>query len=295
MDICLQTLWRPDFKLTDNFLPWRSVDEDGVNKKILRWADFMPDVTVADFVVELLKLPGCTMFIGNDRFSIEYDDAILEREVFHDLRLENGYTISREEGQKYVLRYSSASDGEQADAEIREAVSVVDGLRVMDSSTYVMAFRSRCPPQALQADSESVLHLTVVKAYRAEEAEDDDDDEASTYDMTIQARPVQCNVRQWWLNDDKLAESTTIERFYIPEIDRIESKRPDTILLGLYQGVQNASAIMAIQGTILIWFLRITMPTGKSWASCHWTSIRCLDWRNCTPDSGSGSSGTSWW
>ena len=129
---------------------------------------------------------------GNDRFSIEYDDAILEREVFHDLRLENGYTISREEGQKYVLRYSSASDGEQADAEIREAVSVVDGLRVMDSSTYVMAFRSRCPPQALQADSESVLHLTVVKAYRAEEAEDDDDDEASTYDMTIQARPVQC-------------------------------------------------------------------------------------------------------
>ncbi|SUE34583.1 hypothetical protein [Rikenella microfusus] len=232
---------------------------------------------------------------GNDRFSIEYDDAILEREVFHDLRLENGYTISREEGQKYVLRYSSASDGEQADAEIREAVSVVDGLRVMDSSTYVMAFRSRCPPQALQADSESVLHLTVVKAYRAEEAEDDDDDEASTYDMTIQARPVQCNVRQWWLNDDKLAESTTIERFYIPEIDRIESKRPDTILLGLYQGVQNASAIMAIQGTILIWFLRITMPTGKSWASCHWTSIRCLDWRNCTPDSGSGSSGTSWW
>lgn len=238
--LCLQTLWHPEYRLTDNLPPWRSEMQDGINKKIIRWADFMPDVTVADFVVEMLKLPGCTMFIRGDRFSVEYNDDILKREVYHNLQLTDGYTISREPGQKYVLGYSNASDGEQADAEIREAASVVDGLRYMDGSTYISAFRSRCPPQVLQADSESVPHLTVVKAYQAEEAtEENDEDETSTYDMTIQAEVVQCNVRRWWYDDTDL-DNSILERFYVPEIEKVETKRSDTILLGLYQGIQNA-------------------------------------------------------
>lgn len=244
--LCLQTLWHPKYRLTDNLPPWRSEMQAGINKKIILWADFMPDVTVADFVVELLKLPGCTMFIRGDRFSVEYNDDILKREVYRDLKLEDGYTISREPGQKYVLGYSNASDGEQADAEIREAASVVEGLRYMDGSTYISAFRSQCPPQVLQADSESVPHLTVVKAYQAEEdTGEDDDGETSTYDMTIQAEAVQCNVRRWWYNDTDL-DNSILERFYIPEIESVETKRPDTILLGLYQGIQNA---IRYQGT----------------------------------------------
>lgn len=238
--LCLQTLWHPEYRLTDNLPPWRSEMQDGINKKIIRWADFMPDVTVADFVVELLKLPGCTMFIRGDRFSVEYNDDILKREVYRDLKLEDGYTISREPGQKYVLGYSNASDGDQADAEIREVPNVVEGMRRMDGSRFVTAFRSQCPPQVLQADSESVPHLTVVKAYQAEEdTEEDDDAETTTYDMTIQAEAVQCNVRRWWYNDTDL-DNSILERFYVPEIEKVETKRPDTILLGLYQGIQNA-------------------------------------------------------
>ena len=234
--LCLQTLWHSEYKLTDNLPPWRSEMRDGVNKKIIRWADFMPDVTVADFVVELLKLPGCTMFIRGDHFSVEYNDDILNREVYRDLQLEDGYTISREPGQKYVLGYSNTGDNEQADVELREAPSVVEGLKYMDGEKRVTAFRSQRPPQVLQADSEEVPHLTVVKAYRAAEEpeESDEEDEASTYDMAIQAEAVQCNVRRWWYEDADL-ESSTLERFYIPEI---ESKRPDTILLGLFQGMQ---------------------------------------------------------
>ncbi|WP_304709036.1 hypothetical protein [uncultured Rikenella sp.] len=241
--LCLQTLWHPDYKLTDNLPPW-TPDKDAWGKPgYAVWLrDFMPDVWSADFVVEMLKLPCASMYVRGDRFSIESNTDVLSRNVVRDIRLEEGYTISREAGQKYVLGHSEASnDLEPADVEIRETSSVVEGMKVMDGSVYVSAFRSRYPPQVLQADSESVPHLTIVKAYRAEEeeAEESDVEEPATYDMTIQAQVVQCNVHRWLYNDADL-EGDRVERFYIPEIERIEAKRPDTILLGLYQGIHDA-------------------------------------------------------
>lgn len=241
--LCLQTLWHPDYKLTDNLPPW-TPDKDAWGKPgYAVWLrDFMPDVWSADFVVEMLKLPCASMYVRGDNFAIESNADVLNRNIVRDIRLEEGYTISREAGQKYVLGHSEASnDLEPADVEIREASSVVEGMKVMDGSVYVSAFRSRYPPQVLQADSDSVPHLTIVKAYRAEEeeVEESDVEEPATYDMTIQAEVVQCNVHRWLYNDADL-EGDRVERFYIPEIERIEAKRPDTILLGLYQGIHDA-------------------------------------------------------
>lgn len=237
--LCLQTLWHPNFNLTDNLPPWSSEMQDGVNKKILRWADFMPDITVADFVVELLKLPGCTMFIAGDHFAIEYNADVLARKVYRDLKLEDGYTISLEAGQHYELGFSSQPEPEQADVTIKDVDNIKDGLRAIDNGEC-SAFRSKYPPQVLQTDGGQPC-LTEVKAYQTENNEtEDDEDSIESYDMTIKAQAVQCNVRQWWYNDDDMAEYTATDRWYIPEIERIETKRPDTILLGLYQGIQDA-------------------------------------------------------
>lgn len=241
--LCLQTLWHPDYNLNTNLPPWRRKDDKNVTWAV---ADFMPDVAAGDFIVEMLKLPCASMYIKGDTFSVEYNGDILRRNVVHDWtdKIIGTPTLTSEPGQEYRLEFSARDEGEQPEGEIKEVKTVINALEYLAGRTYVNSCRVENPPQVLTAILDEVGRTpSVVKQEdmpaTADTEESELESDTAGYDMSIGAKVVTCNIHRYWLNDDDMdKELSNEQKFYVPEIEKLETKRPDTILLGLAQGMQ---------------------------------------------------------
>ncbi len=254
--LCLQTLWHPDYKLTDNLPPW-TPDKDAWGKPgYAVWLrDFMPDVWSADFVVEMLKLPCASMYVRGDRFSIESNTDVLNRNVVRDIRpdqLIGTPVISREAGQRYTAGFTDSEEGEQPEGEIKEVENILEGIHYMasrgflsDGTGVVTSVRVRKPRQVqtIILDNESRAYYAVKQEDMPDEATADDDAEETEetdtgYDMTVNAKRVRCVANRYWLNDDDIG-TNWYHHILCPEIEAIGSERSDELLIGLWQGLQS--------------------------------------------------------
>lgn len=244
--LSLQCLWHPHYNLTDNWPCW--------NNGVVRLQDFMPDVSAADFIVEMLKLPCASMYIRGDTFSIESNADILNRKIIRDIRpdqLIGTPTVTLEVGQEYTVGYSAADDGEQPEGEIVDRDTILDAMHYMsgrgnipDGSGVVTSVKVKYPPQTLTA----ILDTTGRTPYalRQEDmpesapSEENEETDASGYDMTVNAKVVRCVANKYWLNDDDMNQHGNWgDKILCPEIEAVGAKRGDELLIGLWQGMQS--------------------------------------------------------
>lgn len=253
--LSLQTLWHPSYNITDNLPCWTpDTDVWGNAGYAVRLQDFMPDVSAADFVVEMLKLPCASMYIYGDRFSVEYNDDVLNRDVVRDIRpdqLIGTPVISREAGQRYTAGFADSEEGEQPEGEIKEVENILEGIHYMasrgflsDGTGVVTSVRVRNPRQVqtIILDNESRAYYAVKQEDMPDEETAADDaeetEEADTgYDMMVNAKRVRCVANRYWLNDD--IGKNWYHHILCPEIEAIGTERSDELLIGLWQGLQS--------------------------------------------------------
>lgn len=254
--LSLQTLWHPSYNITDNLPCWTpDIDEWGNAGYTVRLQDFMPDISAADFVVEMLKLPCASMYIHGDRFSVEYNDDVLNRDVVRDIRpdqLIGTPVISREAGQRYTVGFADSEEGEQPEGEIKEVENILEGIHYMasrgflsDGTGVVTSVRVRNPRQVqtIILDNESRAYYAVKQEDMPDEetvaeTEKDEETEDGGYDMTVNAKRVRCVANRYWLNDDDIGVNW-YHHILCPEIEAIGTERSDELLIGLWQGLQS--------------------------------------------------------
>lgn len=248
--LSLQTLWHPKYNLSDNFPCWDLTPGDPGPTITFSLSDFMPDVTAAEFLVEMLKLPCASMYIRGDRYDIEYNHAVLGGNIVHQWsdRIIGTPTIGVERGQSYQMGYTDTDDTEvQPEGEISDADDVATALHRMSGGISVRSCRLSHPRQIFTSILDgagrtpcSVVQQDMPTDTSSEAEPQSTDDQTDVYDMTIAAQVVRCTVQRYWINDDYIDhEDGYGEKIYTPEISKIETKRPDTLLLGLWQGMQN--------------------------------------------------------
>lgn len=254
--LSLQTLWHPSYNITDNLPCWTpDIDEWGNTGYTVRLQDFMPDISAADFVVEMLKLPCASMYIHGDRFSVEYNDDVLNRDVVRDIRpdqLIGTPVISREAGQRYTVGFADSEEGEQPEGEIKEVENILEGIHYMasrgflsDGTGTVTSVRVQNPRQVqtIILDNESRAYYAVKQEDMPDEetvaeTEKDEETEDGGYDMTVNAKRVRCVANRYWLNDDDIGVNW-YHHILCPEIEAIGTERSDELLIGLWQGLQS--------------------------------------------------------
>ncbi|WP_289199655.1 hypothetical protein, partial [Bacteroides acidifaciens] len=160
--------------------------------------------------------------------------------------------ISREVGQRYTAGFADSEEGEQPEGEIKEVDNILEGIHYMASRGYlsdgtgiVTSVRVRNPRQVqtiiLDKDSRAYYAVKQEDMPDEETAADDAEETESTdsgYDMTVNAKRVQCVANRYWLNDDDIGKNW---RYHIlcPEVGSIGSERSDELLIGLWQGMQS--------------------------------------------------------
>lgn len=254
--LALQTLWHPSYNITDNLPCWTpDTDSWGNAGYAVRLQDFMPDVRSADFVVEMLKLPCASMYVRGDNFAIESNADVLNRDVVRDIRpdrLIGTPVISREVGQHYTAGFADSEEGGQPEGEIKEVENILEGMHYMASRGFpsngtgvVTSVRVRNPRQVqtIILDNESRAYYAVKQEDMPDEETAADDAEKneetdSGYDMTVNAKRVQCVANRYWLNDDDIGVNW-YHHILCPEIEAIGTERSDELLIGLYQGLQS--------------------------------------------------------
>lgn len=259
--LSLQCLWHPNYNLTDNWPCWNAVSPSANPNNpgpdiTVRLQDFMPDVSAADFVVEMLKLPCASMYIKGDTFSIESNADILNRKIVRDIRpdqLIGTPTITKEAGQEYAVGYASGDEGEQPEGEIKDVDTILDGLHYMagrgnltDGTGVVTSVKVKNPPQVLTAILNDTGGRTPYALKQedmpATETSDDttEEDDSGSYDMTVNAKVVRCVANRYWLNDDDMNHyGNWGDKILCPEIEALGTKRGDEMLIGLWQGMQS--------------------------------------------------------
>lgn len=258
--LSLQCLWHPNYNLTDNWPCWNVKTPSafpgnpGADVTVsLQY--FMPDVSAADFIVEMLKLLCASMYIKGDTFSIELNADILNRKVVRDIRpdqLIGTPTITKEPMQEYTVGYSSGDEGEQPEGEIKDVDTIVDGMHYMsgrgnipNGTGVVTSVKVKNPPQMLTA----ILDTTGRTPYALKQedmAEDTpatdgaEETDTSSYDMTVNAKVVRCVANKYWLNDDDMNQyGNWGDKILCPEIEKLGTKRGDELLIRLWQGMQS--------------------------------------------------------
>lgn len=255
--LSLQSTWHPSYNITDNLPCWvPDTDAWGNAGYAVRIEDFMPDVSTSEFVVEMLKLPCASMYIRGDRFSVEYNADLLDRKVIRDIRpdrLIGTPVITREAGQRYTAGYADSGEGGQPEGEIKDVENILEGIHYMASRAFktdgtgvATSVRVQAPRQTLTVilDKASRAYYAVKEedmpadAATDTETEETEEADSSGYDMTVNAKRVKCVANRYWLNDDDIG-TNWFRHILCPEIEQPGTKRPDEMLIGLYQGMQS--------------------------------------------------------
>lgn len=101
-------------------------------------ADSMPDMSVADFISNLLKMTCSTLFCQGRNYTIWPNENILTSTSYIDWdnRVSSTYSCSTEEGQKYSLSFQS-SDSEYTESNPDDPDQLADTPSVLEASNMM--------------------------------------------------------------------------------------------------------------------------------------------------------------
>lgn len=265
-----------------NYHPKYQTEDDNITCDIsteklsanMHYADFMPDISAVDFIVEMSRLACMTLFINNNTVTWESNGDIINNDNVITMNLIDDYSLSMEEGKRYnftvqndynqnvstdgVSIYSVNSINDMlADADKITSVSV-DGDTIRN---YIVKLTEQVfellPDSSLsKQDGETIYPYWRAKLKGQSIVEQNEpDDERDTFDMNFNGKICNTIVAEY-LSDDahylpRIDENNKSlqERLYIPEIS-IEMKdgkpvRGSSLTVGVYNGMRPGPPIAA--------------------------------------------------
>lgn len=238
--LVMLSTYHPDFTIDGSGAPLRRVG----GTSSLRLEDLVPAMTANEFISELLKIPCATLYLKGENYYIEFNSDIINRDVTHNWsdKIIGTTTTSTELGMNYKFAYSNELPSEIPPF-LFSAKSISQMLEI-GYSGYVQIWSPlqtfNCTPID---DTMSRFGYTVINygtnPEKQEEQDPDDTASPSDYDMQTKAEVLINNLRQYTTSYDDGSEKLPDRYLFLPEIDPIEAKRNDKILLTLYHGLKN--------------------------------------------------------
>lgn len=224
-------------------------------------SDYMPDIPANDFISEILKIPCATMFVLSGRYIIELNSDILRAPCTIDWsnRIEDGYSIRRQEAEDYLFSInseSSSSIDEGVDIlqvnTIDQMIANMDSLTLSESeSDNAVYYKVTSTNQVYKVapnpilSTEDATHWSCELVSQGEQPESAESDRVS-FDMNINGSVVSTTVSEYvganmnYVPDIIDGKSNHI-RYFCPEID-INTQKPERtsgLVFGLYHGMRS--------------------------------------------------------
>lgn len=229
----------------------------------LSQADFMPDVPANEFLVEMLKLACCSLYVTGSTYRIESNASVLASpcELDWSSKLVDGYTISRQPGDDYVVGFSnSGDDDELTDRKFVEVTSILDMVAhprtLPDSSaetpepmpcyfvTSTNQYFEAVPDPALSNDTFTHWNFNLLRqSVGGTKQTDDAIDDKGSFDMTVNADLVRTNVVTSVNFDFDYsprfdANGLSLYGYYYCPVVEMPEKRDSKLILAMWSGMR---------------------------------------------------------
>lgn len=245
----------PSYQTGNSGLAW-TVDSSTL-ECYCRVSDFLPDITTAEFVIEVLKLVGGSLYTVGREPKIASNNEVIDGAVFADWtgKIVDGYTLSSEEGRVFCLSFDADTtqeeSGDRKSATFEWWEDMVFERRWKQASVEVAKIQSTGQvfevsenPQ-LSNDTFDHFDFTLLSDYPFNGSEPDET-EAEVHEVGCKVTPVRNVVATELLSDSAhkpsfTADGITRRRYYRAcEVEAPTSTRPTKLYVGSYAGLEPA-------------------------------------------------------
>lgn len=247
--------YHPSYQTTDRTPVW-TVDKETL-ECYCNVSDFLPDVTTAEFVVEMLKLCGGSMYTVKRGVAVATNNEVIDGVAAVDWtgKIEQGYTLSSESGQ--LFRLSFEVDNNEKVSDDRTSFECFSTQNMVWSAfwsrTDTSVVRVTGVGQMFEVSRNSRLSddqfahfdFTLKEDYPFNAPEQESDVEEEFYEISCKAAPPRIVVVTEILRDNEQAPSfTAMGRstwlyYHAVEVEAPAKTRPTNLCVGLYLGLRN--------------------------------------------------------
>lgn len=235
-------------------------------------SDYLPDMAANDFLSELLKIPCASLYPQGDTFTIELNDNTLDNVAILDWtdKMVGIPTISRQAGQQYSLAYggNAAAEPVSPDGPYYRSTTInnilydpiLNAAPDTETSVYVesavmgQVFRQTVNTHLSEIDDNGagprhVNYELLSTNIDGTNTDQDPEDEREAFNMSINAAVVTPTIATEVMADDANiplfdSKGCSMRRYiYCPQIEQPTSERPNTLMFGLWGGMQNVKTI----------------------------------------------------
>lgn len=239
--------WHPAYQM-NNAEPIWDISGNNIDSA---FASFMPNVTAVDFLVDVLKMVGASIFYVNNKLVMGSRQNMFTATGYEDWsgRLLDGYTISTRPAGKYSYGYGSKADktaeAPGAYAKVRtvrdmlmDAVNIGGNPKIYEIESLGLTFE--CTQDVGKA-SRAKFELFSQNMGEPEEDSESENDSEGDFDVKLSASPVFMNLARSIPSDlvDPAQNSPDNKLFtFSPKIESSsKDERPKDLTIGCYAGM----------------------------------------------------------